>query len=234
MLRHVLSCRFIVIMKRSYLRSCTFVNRLTVCDPDCSLQDFRKALVGFLAALGPRAPGPNGLNKSDKEFALVVFRGVLQCPFPAAFVIQSQACLKSDTSHGHRSFLCQFPACCLLTNLKSAPPHSKMASSICGGFLARTLWYALYPLSLILDARAWFAASQSASNLSMSVLRARLFSSCNKSSFQSLPASSAFPFLHGCLHGVTSGGDLSLSVLSAKISVQMPRCLSTTRMRGLP
>ena len=39
------------------------------------------------------------------------------------------------------------PVCCRLTTPWSAPAHSKTASSICGGFLPKTRWYALYSLS---------------------------------------------------------------------------------------
>ena len=41
-----------------------------------------------------------------------------------------------------------FPVCCQLTTPRSAPQHSKTASSNSGGLLPKTRWYALYPLSL--------------------------------------------------------------------------------------
>ena len=75
------------------------------------------------------------------QFALVVFRSVVQGSFPSTLVIQCQACLWGNASHSHRPFL----------------------SSIGARFLAKTRWYVLYPLSLIFDALAWFTASQSSS-----------------------------------------------------------------------
>ena len=38
-----------------------------------------------------------------------MFRCMVQGSFPAAFVVQGQACLKGKKSHCHRPFLCQFP-----------------------------------------------------------------------------------------------------------------------------
>ena len=60
------------------------------------------------------------------QFALVVFRSVVQGSFPATFVVQGLTCLEGKASHSHRPFLCQF------SGLLLAPPHSQMTSSICG------------------------------------------------------------------------------------------------------
>ena len=85
---------------------------------------------------------------------------MVQGSFPAAFVVQGQACLEGKASHCHRPFLCQF-SCLSPTNDPLVDPS----------FLPKTRWYALYPLSLIFDSLAWFTASQSSSNPSMCVLR---------------------------------------------------------------
>ena len=79
------------------------------------------------------------------QFALVVFRCVVPNSCPSTF-FWSKARLAANS-----------PVCCqarLRQGLLS--PFSKTASSICGEFLPKTRWYALYPLSLFFDALAWF------------------------------------------------------------------------------
>ena len=149
-----------------------------------------------------------------------MFRGVVQGSFPAAIVVQGQACLKGSTSHSHRPFLCQFSRLMLANN----PPHSKMASSICGGFLPETRCWGL----------AWLAASQSSSKSAHVCAEGSSCVILKLSSFQSLPARSVSPFLHGAFRGVTSSRIPLLSTVSAKMPVLMLCCWSTRRIRGLP
>ena len=81
MLCDVFLCRFIVIMKRAYLRTCAFDNRPTVCDPDCCQcvtddhSRVSKSIGWLLGCTRTPSPEPNGLP--DMKLALVVFRGVL-------------------------------------------------------------------------------------------------------------------------------------------------------------
>ena len=84
------------------------------------------------------------------------------------------------------------PACCLLTTPRSTPPHSKMASSICGGFSAESMQVGT--VSTVID----FRRSRLIHSIAIlfkirpiSVLRGRLVSSC--SSFLSNP----------CLHALS-------------------------------
>ena len=225
----------VVFSKRSYLGSCTLDYGTTVCNPNCGQRvadDYARVpeSAGWsFCCLRSTSPKPEGL--SNVQFALVVFRCVMQGSFPSAFVIQCQACLQGNASHSHRPFLCQF-SCLLPAHYAWVCPSTLQNGSICGGFLPKTRWYALYPLSLIFDALAWFTASQSSSK---SVHVCASGPSCvilHWSSFQSLPARSVLPFLHGASSGVTSSLVPSLSTFSAK--EHRLRCWSTTRMRGLP
>ena len=124
------------------------------------------------------------------------------------------------------------PVCCGLTTPGSAPPHSKRASSIRGGFLPKTRWYALYPLSLTFDALAWFTASQSSSkSVHVCAVLCHLVVDFLPI-FACTFCLAIFP--RSLQWGVTSSLVPSLSTFSAKISEHRLRCWSTTRMRGLP
>ena len=116
--------------------------------------------------------------------------------------------------------------CCRLTTPRSAPPHSKTASSICGGFLPETRWYALCPPSLIFDALAWFTASQSSSK---SVHVCTSGPSC-VSSCSSLPSN---PCLHvlSC-HSSTGPPVVSLQVLAHRFQLSPRKCLSSSCAAG--
>ena len=126
------------------------------------------------------------------------------------------------------------PVCCRPTTPRFAPPHSRTASFICGEFVPKTRWYALYSLSLIFDALARFTASQSSSKSVTVCASGPSYVIFQKSSIQTLPARSVLPFLHGASSGATSSLVPSLSTLSAKMPGHKLRCSSTTRMRGFP
>ena len=180
----------------------------------------QKAFVGFLAVFVPRPPEPRG----------VVQRVAAWWCFAAWCNARFQRRLWSKTGLASRArrltvldrSCVRSHACCLLTTPMSAPPHSKVASSICGGFLPTTCWKALYPLSFFLDVLAWFIASQSSSK---SVHVCASGPSCVM--LKQFP----FPILACtfCLTSpprcrVTSSRVPSLSTFSAKMPVHKMRC----------
>ena len=73
----------------------------------------------FLGCIRSTSPKPEEL--SNMQFALVVFRCVVQGSFPSTFVVQGQTCLQGDESPSHRPFMCKFS--CLL------PAHYTWACS---------------------------------------------------------------------------------------------------------
>ena len=116
-----------------------------------------------------------------------------------------------------RSWVCSH-ACCLQTTPMSAPPHSKVAYSICGGFCRQTCWKALYLLSLMFDALACVTTSQSSSK---SVDVCALGPSCvilKWFLFQSLPARSVLPVLHGVV---------SFQVVFRRSQLSLQKCQCT-------
>ena len=62
-------------------------------------------------------------------------------PGPSLFEVKSVSLLPTFLASNSLT-------CCLLVTPRSVPPQSRMASSICGGFLPITRWLALYPLPL--------------------------------------------------------------------------------------
>ena len=214
--------RVIVLVKRSHLRSCTLDCGTAVGNPNCaqSVADDNsrvpKSICWLLGCIRSTSPEPKG----------VVQHVATWWCFAAWCKARFQRRLWSKTRLAgrarrliviDRSWVCPH-ACCLLTTQMSAPPHSKVASSICGGFLPTTCWNALYPLSLIFDAMACVTASQSSSK---SVHVCASGPSCvflKWFLFQSLPARSVLPVLHGAV---------SLQVVFRRFQLFLQNCQCT-------
>ena len=103
-----------------------------------------------------------------------------------------------------------------------SPPHSKTASSTCRGFLPRTRWYALYLLSLFLDALVWFTVTRSSSK---TFLR-RCFGTV---SCHLVVIFLAVPHLHvlSC-HFSTGPPVMSLHVCSHRFQLSLQKSLNTS------
>ena len=214
----------VVFSKRSYLGLCALGHGTTIGNPNCGQR---------VADDHARVPESAGWSFCCVRSTSPKTRGAVQHAVRACSAsLHGAGLVSSDVSAPRPNLLggrgvswsstvscASSPFCCRLTTPGTGPPHSKTASSIWEGFLPKTRWYALYPLSLIFDALAWFTASQSSSK---SVHVCASEPSCvvlSQSSFQSLPARSFLPFLHGASRRVTSSRVPSLSTFSAS----MPR-----------
>ena len=212
--------------KRSYLGSCTLDHGTAVGNPNCgqSGADYctrvPKSAGWSFCCFRSTSPEPERL--SNAQFALAVFRCVVQSSFPLAFVIQCQACLQGNASHGHRSFLCQFS--CLLPAHYAQVCSSTLQNSI---FHVRRILAENTLLRTITSCRRFLTlwlGSQHRSplqNLSMSVLRGRLMSSCS-----SLPSNPCPHVLSS--HSSTVPPAVSLRVSSHRFQLFPRKCMSTS------
>ena len=107
------------------------------------------------------------------------------------------------------------PVCCWPTTPRSAPPHSKTTSVICGGFVTKTRWYTRLTL--------WLGSQHRSplQNPSPSVLRGRLMSSSR--SLPSKPCPHVLSY-----HSSTGPPVVPLQVLSHRFQLCRRKCLDTS------
>ena len=181
--RDVFMGRLVILVKRSHLRPCTLDNGTAVGNRNCGQRvaddhaRVPKSVYWFLGCIPSTSPEPKGL--SNMQFALRVFRCVAQGSFPAAFVIQGQACLEGKASHSHPPFLCHFS--CLL------PCHDLQVYSSAFQNTIFHLWRVsaentlIGTVSAVVDFGRWLGSQHRSplQNPSTSVLWGRLVSWCS-------------------------------------------------------
>ena len=136
-------CRLIIVVKRSHLGSCTLDYGTAVGYPNCGQRvaddhaRVPKSVCWLLGCIRSTSPQPEGL--SNMQFALIY-----SVSLRGAGLVSIDVCgPRLDLPAGQCVSLvidrscANSPVCCRLTTPRSAPPHSKTASSICGGFLPK-------------------------------------------------------------------------------------------------
>ena len=142
----------IILVKESHLRAGALTTDLRWWPNLPTTPTCQKEFVGFLAALAPRLQNQMVVQRvahpRNAYWHVVMSVSSDACrPGPSLFEVKSVSLLPTFLASNSLT-------CCLPVTPRSVPPQSRMASSICGGFLPITRWLALYPLPLILDALA--------------------------------------------------------------------------------
>ena len=136
-----------------------------------------QALVGFLGAFAQRLQNQRGCPTCSSP--LLCFAAWCRARFHRRLWSKAGlACRVMRLTVINRS-CANSPVCCRLTTPRSAPPHSKTASSICGGFLPKTLGTRCIRCRCFL--MLWLDPQRRSplQNPSTSVLRDRLVSYCS-------------------------------------------------------